>query len=983
MKDLYNWGNYSVTANFVSGILWIPYTLFLVYLFYEHHKREKFPQNLIMLLLAVGAAFRTVWFLGCRLYQTTIAFLVINRIAILLQFSALAVLILMWMRALKITQIAYTKQPSSLLMPSASFAGNRAPKDRDQSTQSPGALTQSPSRQSNSSSLQRQTTLTQASRQALMFKQVEAQFQRLVWYVGVFVAIVWLSILLSLLGDTDYHRSSSSQYFQANIIMISTLCLCEAFFTLIVGFRTALALQKELAPVFVSSSATQAPGAGSKHSHLTAATPSGLLARSGNYGPSSSIAGRGLKTTGSNGDLVALGGGAHDERLLSQGSDAGHERCWQRALCCGVRGGGKSCCAALLDCCGFRAFLSLYRLFFTRSQSALGLQLQRDVLRSLLTVSLIVFVFFFLRAFGFLFRFIDTSKSNDAANDAVGEVWYPLLFYQLPELVPTLAIAAGISPPNGVLKRLLAGAWALGCCASGGASAYASSDFASGASASTRRTRASQRSQRRQQTSVGSSASYLSSLTGGTSLHSGASDAQPPALTLPVGAAAASVAGSKLAPIAEHEPPSSPQGSSVATSSLATSQQSATSLERHVGGSLTQHLQLPLHLQQQLQIAQLQHQHQQLLQYQQNPLIPSQAAGRVDSPPPPARALSSAARDSDASLLLGRLSELQTEPRHSDATAAPGGVQVQRSQSSSATQSVDSHRPKASFSIASSPVNGGLAYPLRAGGASQREAVLVDDVLDGSEEGADAFDERALPRSAPSQPQTPVVWSPLTGTSLASSAGPLVGSQSSSLPQSLPSSARSQSSSRHLRGALPPLHAQSQSSSQQRAGLISLLFGRRGGGASAPSQRAPRSVDEDFDDERQQSADYAELLYRLNSYVPERLHSADALYTNMDAARLQPDAVGAAALVAAGLGAHEDAPPVVSASEEGEHALAAYLAPKSRWTRGPDAGDDDAGDDVEQGRPSDGDGSAQSGGSGSGKRRQSALSKSWLHKVMG
>lgn len=410
MKELYNWGNYSVTANFVSGILWIPYTLFLVYLFYEHHKREKFPQNLIMLLLAVGAAFRTVWFMGCRLYQTTIAFLVINRIAILLQFSALAVLILMWMRALKITQIAYTKQPSSLLPSSASFAGNRAPKDRDQSTQSPAALTQSPSRQSNSSSLQRQTTLTQASRQALMFKQVEAQFQRLVWYVGVFVAVVWLSILLSLLGDTDYHRSSSSQYFQANIIMISTLCLCEAFFTLIVGFRTALALQKELAPVFVSSSATQAPGAGSKHSHLTAATPSGLLARSGNYGASSSIAGRGLKTGGSSGDLVALGGGAHDERLLSQGSDAGHERCWHRALCCGVRGGGKSCCAALLDCCGFRAFLSLYRLFFTRSQSALGLQLQRDVLRSLLSVSLIVFVFFFLRAFGFLFRFIDTSK---------------------------------------------------------------------------------------------------------------------------------------------------------------------------------------------------------------------------------------------------------------------------------------------------------------------------------------------------------------------------------------------------------------------------------------------------------------------------------------------------------------------------------------------------------------------------------------------
>lgn len=421
MSELYNWNVYSTSVNFISGIIWIPYTMFLFYLFWEHHKREKFPQNLIMLLLAIGAIFRTVWFLGYRMYQSALGFLIINRIAILLQFTALSVLILMWMRALKITRIAYSKQPSSMLSATSSFNANQtnggtqnissngstnslrlsgSAKDKDSNVISPLRLS--------NSALQRQISQTPSSRQALMFKQVEAQFQLLVRYVAVFVAVVWLCILLSLIGDADREKSDSRHFFNANIIMISSLCLLEAVFTLVVGFRTALALQKELAPVFVSNTVTHNNLSHSQHhsKHLL----SSVTLRNTNLNGSASNTNNagGLKQSGSNQDLhsAGLSGGHHhhDERLLSQSSEVGD---WYSIWCCCFTA-PVFLCTSFLDCCGFQSFVNLYRLFFTRSQSALGLQLQRDVLRSLLTVSLIVFVFFFLRAFGYLYRFIDT-----------------------------------------------------------------------------------------------------------------------------------------------------------------------------------------------------------------------------------------------------------------------------------------------------------------------------------------------------------------------------------------------------------------------------------------------------------------------------------------------------------------------------------------------------------------------------------------------
>jgi hypothetical protein len=40
-------------------------------------------------------------------------------------------------------------------------------------------------------------------------------------------------------------------------------------------------------------------------------------------------------------------------------------------------------------------------------------------------------------------------------SEEVGTGMYPLFFYQFPESIPNLAIALGISPPDGILRKML------------------------------------------------------------------------------------------------------------------------------------------------------------------------------------------------------------------------------------------------------------------------------------------------------------------------------------------------------------------------------------------------------------------------------------------------------------------------------------------------------------------------------------------------
>ncbi|RYY84547.1 hypothetical protein EON63_09025 [archaeon] len=89
-----------------SGVIWIPYCFLLLYLFYEHRSRYKFPQDLILLLLCISAVIRCIWYFCYGPYATYLTFIVLNRLAILFQFAAVSVLMTMWARALTLTSMA-------------------------------------------------------------------------------------------------------------------------------------------------------------------------------------------------------------------------------------------------------------------------------------------------------------------------------------------------------------------------------------------------------------------------------------------------------------------------------------------------------------------------------------------------------------------------------------------------------------------------------------------------------------------------------------------------------------------------------------------------------------------------------------------------------------------------------------------------------------------------------------------------------------
>lgn len=317
MSNVANFDTYNDSICFVFGLIYIPYTILFFYLFYEHHQRRKYPQNVIMLLLALGAVFRTVWLFGFSQYLSTMLFLIINRVAILLQFTALTILILMWLRALQITKIVSTKGNHVEPISALSFNSNQS---------------------ANAIPIERETA------QIYQYKQVEMIYMRYARFSAAFTVIIWIVLLVSLAGDD---ADSNRRFYNANVIMISSICLLQAVFTLVVGIRTALVLQKELTPVFLSS----------------------------------------------HGDIIN-----NNNRNYSQDSDSPYSLySWYSC---------RHCFHQCVDSCGLQSLIDLYRLFFYRTESALGLQLQRDVLRSLLTVSFVTFVFFFLRALGFLLNYI-------------------------------------------------------------------------------------------------------------------------------------------------------------------------------------------------------------------------------------------------------------------------------------------------------------------------------------------------------------------------------------------------------------------------------------------------------------------------------------------------------------------------------------------------------------------------------------------------
>lgn len=78
------------------------------------------------------------------------------------------------------------------------------------------------------------------------------------------------------------------------------------------------------------------------------------------------------------------------------------------------------------------------------------LRVQTEVLRIILTVSFVVGIFFLLRSICFMYYPVFQSELHE--HWAVAPYIYPWWFYQLPELIPNLTIARGISHPKGILR---------------------------------------------------------------------------------------------------------------------------------------------------------------------------------------------------------------------------------------------------------------------------------------------------------------------------------------------------------------------------------------------------------------------------------------------------------------------------------------------------------------------------------------------------
>lgn len=102
---------------YICGVICLFITILLYHCLYEHQMRERYPQNVISLLLALGMTFRTIWWFGSPAYPDLPGFWVLNRFAILCQFSSMTYLLLMWVRSMiifvdTITESKLIKQSS-------------------------------------------------------------------------------------------------------------------------------------------------------------------------------------------------------------------------------------------------------------------------------------------------------------------------------------------------------------------------------------------------------------------------------------------------------------------------------------------------------------------------------------------------------------------------------------------------------------------------------------------------------------------------------------------------------------------------------------------------------------------------------------------------------------------------------------------------------------------------------------------------------
>lgn len=224
---------------FVSALLWVPYTFYLFYCFWQSRKRNLFPQAFIHFLLAMGTAVRCIWFYLAAYYVGSPGIDTLNRIAILLQFSAVTLVMLMWSRAFKMAEIndgnRRSRQPSSL---GRSGTGHGLAPLAHGSTNG----------------------MSSSGMNALgANKVIEAQRLRMVAQHHVMLQrkficlalnfIVWFVILFTLLYHFSY--SHMTLLYQSSEVFLSCCCLFVSIGILVIGMNNYNRIRSELQPVYV------------------------------------------------------------------------------------------------------------------------------------------------------------------------------------------------------------------------------------------------------------------------------------------------------------------------------------------------------------------------------------------------------------------------------------------------------------------------------------------------------------------------------------------------------------------------------------------------------------------------------------------------------------------------------------------------------------------------------------------------------------
>lgn len=519
---------------FLSFLFWIGYTLFMFYLYYEHKVRKQYPQYLILFLLSTGCVCRCLWFGFYTDYAETIEMQLLNRAAILLQFSAISMLLLMWSRALKVSHaidqkalkraeilsaLATNSRRNRLTEGSNIGDGDKNNGDIDNNAGEDELMKSHMMRETIGNLVARTnadlnhveigrgirttsvvrgglsvgagTDTSELSRQQVVEARRNLRMKRYMW-LGI--NVVAYGVILGTVAGNHNPR-----LWAINLTLTSFTCFIVAVGILYIGLRNWLRLRQELSSVYTTQGSGQ---------QVQGNNASGVAARSISVnffqhfgGRTSSVNSISTTSSLSSGrhSLTAVGGSSvpklginalngagiisksgNGSSSKSNNSDSDTEFSNVSSVSSNNSrnndnsnqlddGNNVSFCQSVNECCVscYHNYLVEFWIFLTAQNdgSSQRLQIQTEVLRTVLMVSFTVAIFFALRCYAFLYGPAIIGYFHAPPQPLVEETFYPWMYYQLPEFFPNLFIALGISPPKGIMRhwKLTLGRWLHNC----------------------------------------------------------------------------------------------------------------------------------------------------------------------------------------------------------------------------------------------------------------------------------------------------------------------------------------------------------------------------------------------------------------------------------------------------------------------------------------------------------------------------------------